>query len=94
MESNSEPEIQNQMPIVGSDGAQIGVVAHVDAGESIKVVRDAQGQDHWIPLDWVDRVDRHVHLARTAREATSEWMDTPPAMSAGTGPTSEASESH
>jgi hypothetical protein len=28
---------------------------------------------HFIPLDWVDHVDSHVHLKKSSHDAKREW---------------------
>jgi hypothetical protein len=33
----------------------------------------AQGHHHLIPLAWVNRVDKSVHLSKTQKEAVQAW---------------------
>ena len=67
-------QIKEHMDIIGSDGAKIGTVDHV-MGAEIKLTKgsDPSGQHHFIPLNWVDHVDSHVHLSKAAREAKAQW---------------------
>src|SRR5699024_1921513 len=50
-------KIQHHMPVVCSQGGQVGTVDHLDAGNTIKLTKDDNGQHHWIPIDWVTSVD-------------------------------------
>ena len=66
--------IREHMEVVGSDGAPVGTVDHVQ-GSEIKLTKgsDKSGQHHFIPLDWVAKVDQHVHLSKSARDAKAQW---------------------
>ncbi len=57
--------IIEHMDVIGSDGSLVGKVDGLD-GDRIKLQRtgSADGQHHHVPLDWVERVDSHVHLSR------------------------------
>ncbi|HET7092527.1 MAG TPA: DUF2171 domain-containing protein [Thermomicrobiales bacterium] len=72
-------KIQNGMPVVGSDGVEIGTVDHPDLGGLLKLTKDAQGQHHWIPQAWVTNVDKTVHIDRGSGAATRDWSSTAPA---------------
>ncbi len=66
--------IREHMEVVGSDGAIVGQVDHVQ-GSEIKLTKgsDKSGQHHFIPLDWVANVDAKVHLSKAARDAKAQW---------------------
>ena len=66
--------ICEHMDVVGSDGASVGKVDHVQ-GTEIKLTKssDKSGQHHFIPLDWVANVDTKVHLSKAARDAKAQW---------------------
>jgi len=66
--------IAHGMDIIGSCGNRIGAVDHVE-GESIKVTKasSGDGQHHFIPLDWIERVDTHVHLTKDCGATRSDW---------------------
>lgn len=66
--------IREHMDVVGSDGATVGKVDHVQ-GTEIKLTKssDKSGQHHFIPLDWVANVDTKVHLSKAARDAKAQW---------------------
>jgi hypothetical protein len=67
--------IREHMPVVASDGKHVGTVDHLE-GQQIKLTRNdpsAQGQHHYIPTNWVDNVDEHVHLNKTSQEVTQQW---------------------
>lgn len=74
-----QDQIQENMPVVGSDSADIGTVDHLDAGQTIKLVKDESGIHHWIPIAWVVRVDDQVHLDRPSPLVKEEWADSSPA---------------
>ncbi len=69
--------IREHMPVVCSEGGQFATVDHMD-GSSIKLTKDDSGQHHWIPMDWVTRVDEHIHVDRPGKQAMQEWSTTPP----------------
>ena len=66
--------IQERMDVIASCGKKIGVVDHIE-GSSIKLTRkdSTDGQHHFIPTDWVDHVDGHVHLKKNSVEAVQGW---------------------
>lgn len=67
--------IKERMDVIGSCGNKLGVVDHVE-GRTIKLTRkdSSDGQHHFIPMDWVVRVDSHVHLSKDCGEAKREWQ--------------------
>jgi hypothetical protein len=69
--------IREHMKVVGSDRQPVGTVDHVE-GNRIKLAKSdpqAGGQHHYIPADWVDRVDgQEVCLRQNAQEARSKWQ--------------------
>jgi hypothetical protein len=69
-----QQNIREHMLVVGSDGAPIGTVDHVD-GSELKLTKgsDKSGQHHFIPLDWIANVDSKVHLSKAARDAKAQW---------------------
>jgi hypothetical protein len=69
--------IREHMEVVGSDGNHVGTVDELEAGNTIKLTKNdpaAQGQHHWIPLDWVASVDDRIHLHRSSQEAVVTWL--------------------
>jgi hypothetical protein len=70
-------QIREHMPVVCSNGDQFGTVDRVE-GNSIKLTKDDYGQHHWIPMDWVKRVDAHVHIDRVSQQAMREWSSVAP----------------
>jgi hypothetical protein len=79
MQHVDEAQIQPHMPVVCSNNGQFATVDHVDKGHSIKLTKDKQGEHHWIPMDWVTRVDQQVHVDRPGQQAIREWMTKAPA---------------
>lgn len=71
-------EIQEQMPVVGSDGRPVGSVDHLD-GDFIKLTRsdDASGGRHrWIPRTLVAGLDGGlVRLSVPAAQAEAAALD-------------------
>ena len=66
-------QIKPHMPVVCSNNGQFASVDHMDANSSIKLTKDDSGQHHWIPADWVTRVDDKVHVDRPGKQAMQEW---------------------
>jgi hypothetical protein len=66
-------EIKHDMPIFCSKNEQLGIVDHMEGSKRIKLKKDANGQHHFIPLSWVDRVDERVHIDRPGEQAMREW---------------------
>ncbi|MFO1066507.1 MAG: DUF2171 domain-containing protein [Pirellulales bacterium] len=66
--------ITEHMPVVASCGKTIGKVDAVE-GNAIKLTRkdSPDNQHHFIPLSWVSRVDKHVHLNKNSVEAELNW---------------------
>ncbi|MFN3509007.1 MAG: DUF2171 domain-containing protein [Allorhizobium sp.] len=71
----SADEIREHMEVLAQDGAHVGTVDHMDGESRIKLTKNdsPDGQHHYIPLDWVDHVDQHVHLAKNADEVRKDW---------------------
>jgi hypothetical protein len=67
-------QIQPHMPVVCSNDKQFATVDHLDRNNSIKLTKDTTGQHHWIPADWVTRVDDKVHVDRPGQQAMREWF--------------------
>jgi len=69
-----QQNIKEHMDVLGSDGALVGKVDHVE-GSEIKLTKSSgeSGQHHFIPLDWVSNVDAKVHLSKAARDAKTQW---------------------
>jgi len=67
-------KVTERMDVIASCGTKVGVVDHAD-GKTIKLTRkdSSDGQHHFIPMDWVDHVDTHVHLKKNSMEAQAGW---------------------
>jgi hypothetical protein len=70
--------IKPHMQVVCSENAQLAIVDHVEGLSSIKLTKDASGNHHYIPLEWVTSVDDKVHIDRPCRQAMQDWSTTPP----------------
>ena len=66
--------IKQHMEVIASDGTTIGTVDRVQ-GSEIKLTKGGGTAHHFIPLDWVERVDSHVHLSKAANEVKSQWRE-------------------
>jgi hypothetical protein len=66
--------IKERMDVIASCGKKVGVVDHVE-GKAIKLTRNdsADGMHHFIPTEWVDHVDSHVHLKKNSVETEAGW---------------------
>ena len=68
--------IREHMEVVGADGVHVGIVDHMEGPGRIKLAkRDplAKGSHHYVPLDWVDYVDDHIHLNKNSSELMAMW---------------------
>ena len=70
--------IKEHMDVIGSCGNKLGRVDGVE-GSSIKLTKDGapDNRHHYVPMDWVDHVDQHVHLNKDCGKAKREWQDAP-----------------
>lgn len=71
--------IREHMEVIGSCGQRVGRVDRVE-GQSIKLTKDApeaRGEHRFLPLEWVDHVDQHVHLNRPCGDVQQEWQAHP-----------------
>lgn len=67
-------KIKEHMEVLGSDGQHVGTVDHLAGSDKIKLTKsDAKsgGQHHFIPVDWVDKVDDKVRLKKSAKDAVA-----------------------
>jgi hypothetical protein len=80
-------QIREHMEVLGSDGAHIGTVDHLEGEDRIKLTKSdsPDGMHHFIPVDWVDHVDAHVHLSKASDEVMDEWEDEDSMELEGTG---------
>jgi hypothetical protein len=76
--------IKDHMSVIASCGKKIGVVDHVE-GQAIKLTKkdSPDGQHHFLPFEWVERVDSHVHLKMNSEQAEQNWKTS--AASCGCG---------
>jgi hypothetical protein len=69
-------DIQDHMEVIGSDGKHVGTVDHMQGSDQILLADDdpkAGGQHHLISMDWVDYVDKQVHLNKPSPMVMSQW---------------------
>jgi hypothetical protein len=67
--------IKQHMEVLGSDGAHVGTVDHLEGGDEIKLAKDpdAGGLEHSIPLTWILHVEMKVHLKHPGAAAKAQW---------------------
>src|SRR5579871_6615622 len=67
--ARSVADIKPHMSVVSSCGCTVGKVDHLE-GSAIKLTKNdsPDGQHHFVPTGWVERVDEHVHLSKNADE--------------------------
>ncbi len=67
--------IKEHMDVIASDGQKVGQVDHMEGSDKIKLTKqDApDGKHHLIPLNWVSKVDQHVHLNKAAKDVHAQW---------------------
>ena len=59
----------------------VGSVDHIDGERYIKLSKhgSSDGEHHWIPLDWVEKVDlKAIHLDKTLDEVRAGRFDSFP----------------
>jgi hypothetical protein len=64
-------QIREHMEVLGSDGVHVGTVDRVEGTGKIKLTKNdpvSEGTHHYLPTDWVERVDNHVHLKKESSE--------------------------
>jgi hypothetical protein len=66
--------IKERMDVIASCGKKTCVVDHVEGG-AIKLTKNdsPDGHHHFIPKEWVQRVDSHVDLSMNSMEAERDW---------------------
>jgi len=67
-------DIKPHMDVISSCGCTMGKVDHMENG-AIKLTKQnsVDGQHHFVPTQWVARVDEHVHLNKNADETRQGW---------------------
>lgn len=70
-------EIKEHMDVMSMDGEKVGVVDHMEGTNKIKLTKNdsPDGKHHLIPLSFVDHVDSHVHLNKSASDVRMQWGD-------------------
>ena len=68
--------IKQYMEVLGSDGAHVGTVDHVEGADAVRLAKDdpdAGGENHSIPLALVIHVEMKVHLRQPGAEVKAQW---------------------
>jgi hypothetical protein len=70
-------DIKEHMEVIGSDGEHVGTVDCVKGSDKIVLTKSdpkSGGEHHVIPVSWVQRVDAHVHLTKSSKDAMAQWQ--------------------
>jgi len=66
--------ITQNLEVLGSDGAHVGIVDHLESNGEVRLAKDdTSGEHHYIPLGWVVHVEMKVHLNQPGAEARAHW---------------------
>ena len=70
-------DIKEHMDVIAADGQKIGQVDHLEGKDKIKLTkRDSpDGKHHLIPVNWVSKVDKQVHLNKASRDVKAQWSE-------------------
>jgi hypothetical protein len=72
--SRDVADVRHHMAVFSSCGCKVGTVDHIEGGVLKLTRRDStDGLHHYLPMAWVDHVDEHVHLNKTADETRMAW---------------------
>ena len=67
-------DIKPDMPVVCSLDGEFAKVDHMQGDKTIKLMKDAHGQHHFIPLSWVTSIENgQVKVDRPGDEAMKQW---------------------
>jgi hypothetical protein len=71
-------QIKEHMEVRSADGKHVGAVDHMEGSDKIKLTKSDQaahaGHHHFIPLSWVERVDKSVHLSKSYDDVMAGWQ--------------------
>ena len=69
-------QIKEHMDVISSDKKKVGKVDHLDGADKIKLTKQSSPDGHhhhFIPANWIERVDQDVHLNKSGLEVTKHW---------------------
>jgi hypothetical protein len=72
-------KIREKMEVISSCGCHVGTVDRIEDGK-IKLTKDepqASGHHHYIPTEWVAKVDNKVYLNKDAQSTMHDWEEEP-----------------
>jgi hypothetical protein len=66
-------EIHKHMEVIGSCGKKLGSVDHV-VGRLINLAKadSADGNEHYIPIAWIERIDQRIYLNKNCFEVIQQ----------------------
>jgi hypothetical protein len=68
--------IKEHMDVISVDHKIVGKVDHMEGNNTIKLTKSSSpdgAHHHFISMAWVDHIDEHVHLNKSAAEITAHW---------------------
>ena len=69
-------QIKPGMDVVCSCGQRIGTVDGViDERIKLDANEGSGGDNRFVPVEWVERIDRSVYLNKNSEEVMSEWTE-------------------
>jgi hypothetical protein len=72
-------EIKPNMSVVCSLDGEFAKVDHMEGDKTIKLMKDKEGQHHFIPLSWVTSTENNqVKVDRPGEQAMKDWSITAP----------------
>ena len=78
--------IREHMDVIASCGTKVGVADEIEGGALKLTKKDsADSQHHYIPLAWIERVDRHVHLNKNSHDTQANWKTDEATSGCGVG---------
>ena len=67
-------QIKEHMDVISSDKKTVGKVDHLEGADKIKLTKQSSpdgDHHHFIPVAWIDQVDKHVHLTKSGADNTA-----------------------
>lgn len=64
--------IRENMDVISSDGQRVGQVARLEPDRLAVRAPGRSGEPGFVPLDWISRIDEHVHVRHTAAVVLGE----------------------
>lgn len=66
-------EIKPDTEVVCSKNTLFATVDRMEGEKVIKLKKDKAGHHHYIPLEWVTKVDSKIHISLPGDQAMKQW---------------------